>query len=89
MVYIKLQVSSVSSVKLNIYIWKVLKTCTSSKKILGWSLMFFIKPNMRKIIIIKVGFCKTFRINNIINPIIILFISYQMRWLDDNDDGLD
>jgi hypothetical protein len=43
---------------------------------------------MRKIIIIKVGFCKTFGINNIVNPIITPLILYQMRWLDGNNNEL-
>jgi hypothetical protein len=34
---------------------------------------------MKKIIIIKVGFCKTFGINNIVNSIITSLVSYQMR----------
>jgi hypothetical protein len=41
-----------------------------------------------KIIIIKVGFCKTFEINKIVNPIITPFSLYQMRWLDGNDKEL-
>jgi hypothetical protein len=43
---------------------------------------------MKKIIIIKSGFCKTFGINNILNTIITSFVSNQMRWLDGEGNGL-
>jgi hypothetical protein len=36
---------------------------------------------MKKKIIVKVDFCKTFEINNIINPIITSLVSYQMGCL--------
>jgi len=48
---------------------------------------FLIVPfghSMKKIIIFKFGFCKTFGINNILNTIITPIVSYQMgnlvRW---------
>jgi hypothetical protein len=36
---------------------------------------------MKNIIMIKIGFDKTFRINNIINPIITSFVSYSTNGL--------
>jgi hypothetical protein len=42
---------------------------------------------MEMIIIIKTGFWKTFEIINILKTIIITFTSYQMRWLNTNDNG--
>jgi hypothetical protein len=44
--------------------------------------MIFFSPfghNMKKTIMVKVGFCKTFGINNIVNSIITSLVSYQMR----------
>jgi hypothetical protein len=43
---------------------------------------------MKKKIIVKVGFCKTFGINNVLNTIITSFVSNQMRWLDVEGNGL-
>jgi hypothetical protein len=43
---------------------------------------------MRKKLIVKIDFCKTFGISNIINPIITPFVSYQIKWLDGNNNGL-
>jgi hypothetical protein len=43
---------------------------------------------MKKIIIIKVGFCRTFGINNILNTINTSFVSNRMRWLDGESNDL-
>jgi hypothetical protein len=43
---------------------------------------------MRKKLIVKIDFCKTFGISNIINPIITPLVSYQIKWLDGNNNGL-
>jgi hypothetical protein len=51
----------------------------SWKKYFKWSLKFSFGHSMRKKIIIKVDFCKTFGISKlIITPL----ISCQFRWLD-------
>jgi hypothetical protein len=42
---------------------------------------------MKKIIIVKVGFYKTFGVNNILNIIITSYVSNQMRWLDGEGNG--
>jgi hypothetical protein len=44
-------------------------------------LMFMISHSMKNIKIVKVGFCKTFVINNIINIIITPFVSCQHGWM--------
>jgi hypothetical protein len=43
---------------------------------------------MKKIIIVKVGFYKTFGINKVLNTIITSFVSNQMKWLDGVSNGL-
>jgi hypothetical protein len=42
---------------------------------------------MEMIVKIKIGFCNTFEIINILNTIIITFISYQMKWLHTKHNG--
>jgi hypothetical protein len=43
---------------------------------------------MKHIIIIKVGFYKTYGMNKVLNTIITSFVSNQMRWLDGVSNGL-
>ncbi len=42
---------------------------------------------MKKITIVKVGFCKTFGVNIVLNVIITSYVSNQMRWLDGEING--
>jgi hypothetical protein len=43
---------------------------------------------MRRIIIVEIGFCETFGINNRINLMTIMFVSQQMRWYNGKGNGL-
>ncbi len=60
--------------------------CTS------WNLFFYSEVVFffigHTIIIVQVRVCKTFGTNNMIHASITPSISYQMRWLDDNDKAM-